>query len=84
MRITEADNNTTVVVTDINQFDQVENSFLTNNQFLETEKRWCRWDAKNGYSGILSGITPLSKNEKRCILQINPSAPQLNALFKIL
>jgi len=42
VRITEADNNTTVVVTDINQFDQVENSFLTNNQFLETEKRWCR------------------------------------------
>jgi len=30
---TEAVNNTTVV-TDINQFDQGENSFLTNNQFL--------------------------------------------------
>jgi hypothetical protein len=38
LRITEADNDTTVVVIHINQFYKGENSFLRNNQFLETKK----------------------------------------------
>jgi len=56
---------------------------LTNNQFLEVEKYGSSVIQKKGYSGVLTGVTSLSKNEKRCIFQINPSAPQLNALFKI-
>lgn len=57
---------------------------MTNNQFLEAEKYGASVMQKKGYSGVITGVTSLSKNQKRCILQINSSAPQLNALFKIL
>jgi hypothetical protein len=38
---------------------------------------------KNRHNYVLTSITS-SNNEKRCILQINPSAPQMNTLLKIL